>query len=258
MRNFWKRTNRGLLLGGVLVLGTSIYVAIDYGRFSNGREDMQKVLSDYAQALAQASVAPDSQAQYGYEKTSAEQDALYNTLSEIVKEYWTDSFDSQYDYYPRKADMLGSVRYLAYEDDMPGYITSYNCNISQLELKKNGPGAAAFTMATEIVIDSYGCCSFPMLDTRWDIYYEEGAFSGDMTDDMIFEDMTPSDTEIKDTEEGADDELTYYEGGLRTTGAIAYSGELLYEDGQWKISWIDSQLDSPNPFTSVPREGGSQ
>lgn len=261
MRNFWKRANRGLILGGVLVLGTCTYVGIDYFRFSHGKDDMEQVLRSYTADLAQAAITPTSQAVYEYQKTDAEREAYYQTLGDVIRNYWTDTHDSDANYYYFKSDMLMSMHTIAYETnllEMPGYITGYTTNISQIKLTKNGPGAAKFSMNADMVVDTYGSCWFPTLSSYENSYYDPKENEDDDGYTSVTEDDITLWVNSDDEKEETDDELTYYEGSLRTTGSLTYYGELIYEDGTWKISWMDCYWsDGLYPIHTEPQEGGN-
>lgn len=246
MRNFWKRANRGLILGGVLVLGTSAYVGIDYFRFSHGKDDMEQVLRSYTAALSQAAITPKDQAAYEYQKTDAEKEAFYQALGDVIRTYWTDTHDTGTNYYYVKSDVLMNMHDIAYDTDFPGYVTSYTANIPKINLSKNGPGAATFSMNVDFVIDTYGSCYFPVLVTSEISYYDTADNKGDDMDSDMAEDKTDQ-----------DDNTEAYEGHLRTTGTLTYYGELLYEDGVWKISWMDYRSDGMYPFHTEPQEGGN-
>lgn len=247
MRNFWKRANRGLLLGGVLLLGTVCYVGIDYFRFSHGKDDMEQVLRSYVTDLAGAAVTPESQAAYNHQKAEAEKEAVYKALGDVIRAYWTDAHDSSDGYYIFKSDVLSSMHEVAYSTDLPGYVSSYTANISNIKFRKNGPGAASFSMSAEYVVETYGSCCFPTLEAYNYSLYD----AAQKTDGNEFTDTDEDDIDT------AEDNFSYYEGTLRSTGTIYYYGELLYENGSWRISWMNSAYDSPSPFETVPQEGGN-
>jgi hypothetical protein len=243
MRNFWKRTNRGLLLGGVLILGTGIYVGMDYYRFNHSKDDMEQTIRSYASNLAKLAITPDSQAVYGYQLTDAEKDTQYSALEQLIRSYWTDTYDNSEDYYIRRSDLLLTMHALVYNDypsEMAGYITDYTVNISKLKLTKNGPNAALFNMTMDVLVDSYGYTAYPALDGMNFIDSIGSVVSTDSWDD--------------DEDDEASEDDTYYDGALRTTASITYTGELLYEDGAWKISWMN---DYGNSFQTESVKGGT-
>lgn len=261
MRNFWKRANRGLILGGVLVLGTAAYVGIDYFRFSHGKETMEQVLKNYTADLSKAAITPESQAIYEYQKTDAEKEAAYKALGDVIRTYWTDTHDSNADYHYQKSDLLMNMHDIAYSTELPGYVTGYTANISKVKFTKNGPGAASFSMNLDMVIDTYGPCYFPTLGSYEGSYYynkTNGADDEKYTDLYTDEAISLGTDSAKDDEKENDDDLTYYEGALRTTASLTYYGELLYEDGTWKISWLDCDWDGGiYPIQTTPQEGGN-
>ncbi len=246
MKKFWKRANRGLILGGVLILGVSVYEIIDYSRFANGKDEMSSVISGYITDLSNASLATGDLAEYDHEKTDEEKAALYQKLSSVIKTYWTDTHDAD-DYYYYKKDMLLSVYEVAYDTWYPGYVTEYSVNLSNLSFTKNGPNAALFSVDAQFVVETYGSCEFAT-PTGYDNSYYDPTISEDDYSDDEYEDYdldfaisvgVDSTADADDNDSEDDDDFEFYEGKLRTSGTLSFTGELLYEDGGWKISWMD-------------------
>lgn len=252
MNKFWKRANRGLILGGVLILGVVVYEIIDYSRFVNGQDEMESVLSGYITDLGNASIATGDLAEYGHEKTEEEKAALYQKLSSVIKTYWTDTHEDSYNTY--KKDLLLSVYEVAYDTDYPGYVTDYSFNLSQLSFSKNGPNAALFSVEMQLVVDTYGSCMFATPTDYDSSYYSS---SSDTEDDLYEDYVEIIVDDDDDTDDDSDEsEIAYYEGNLRTTGTVTLFGELLYEDGGWKISYIDSDYSGFNAaYTTTIHEG---
>lgn len=233
MRNFWKRANRGLLLGGVLVIGVAGYVTIDYIRFMNSRDAIEQTLNDYFTGITQASVTPAEQQSFGYKKTEAQQETYYNNLADVIRAYWTDTFDNSGSYAGcRKSPLLQMAHDVAYDTEYPGYITNYTINLSKLTLSKNGPNAVLFQASASYALDTYGECPYLNLCYYDTVYYD-------------------SDSEDNDTEH------TFYEGALRTALDLTIHGELLYENGSWKISYMNLYWSGDEWSSTVPLKGGN-
>ncbi len=246
MKKFWKRANRGLILGGALILGVAVYEIIDYSRFANGKDEMSSVISGYITDLSNASLATGDLAEYDHEKTDEEKAALYQKLSSVIKTYWTDTHDGD-NLYCYKKDMLLSVYEVAYDTWYPGYVTEYSVNLSNLSFTKNGPNAALFSVHAQFVVETYGSCEFATPTgydyTDYDTETSEDEYSDYESEydesDLGITVTVDSTDNADDNDNEENDNSEFYEGKLRSTGTLLFTGELLYEDGGWKISWMD-------------------
>ncbi|MDD4495771.1 MAG: hypothetical protein PHV32_15785, partial [Eubacteriales bacterium] len=63
--NYFRRINRGIVLGIVLVIGLSCYLAIDSIAFEDEREAIKQVLEDYARDMKAFLLLPEKYREIG-------------------------------------------------------------------------------------------------------------------------------------------------------------------------------------------------
>lgn len=240
MKRFSGTLNRGLVLGAVLALGTTAYVAVDYMRFSNGKPEMEATLKGYADAMAKASVYPAKQQTFGYELSDEESKSYLEGLCNAVRSYWTESESSEsvldiFTSYTSENVIFFLNLYTtdSFYSTLPGKITGLGVELSKITLKKNGPGSATYEADVKMQIESSGTSVIYMLN----------GFPTELN--TITEDSYL-------LENSSGDEYVY-NGSLISTYSCEISGELTYVDGEWKISTLSQYNDEE--FTSVYSKG---
>lgn len=250
MRNFWKRTNRGLILAGVLIAGTACYVGFDYLRFTNGKKDMEKLLEDYCKELSASVVLPKDKADYSYTLSDEEKKAYSTLIQDTVRKYWSEPKDINTDDYFVKSDILTFCADAAAGNSV-GKIYEYNINASNLKFKKNGSGAALFSMNVSYKVMSTGSCFIPTLSNSYYVTVQSSQSAIDFPYDS--DEIMTKDTDAVDDKENNSDE---YKGDLSSTATIPVDGELIYVDGAWKINYINYSY-LGDDFNTVPVKGGN-
>ncbi len=87
MKHFWKKVNRGLLLGGVLLLGLVIMIVLRQVRFEKEVPEIKETAENFARELAQLNLTPERVSVGG--KLSQEQlDKKLQELNAWGTAYW--------------------------------------------------------------------------------------------------------------------------------------------------------------------------
>ena len=64
MKKFLRKVNRGLVLGGVLIIGTTIYIIADLKNFEKEKPAVEQRVTEYTQAVAKFNITPDKYREY--------------------------------------------------------------------------------------------------------------------------------------------------------------------------------------------------
>ena len=203
----FKRINRGLILGAVLIAGTVGYVIVDNIRFKDSKSDIDKTVNDYFSRISEANVSDDS-------KKTAEK------VGEIVSDCWI--YDKAADYnYSGLTGLLESVNSYRGSGYTPteGKIEEYNMDINITSIRKNSPNGAVVVLGADFYCVFTGKPSVFEIDAFYDLSNMMYSY-GDEDD----EDEEENDTVTKYTYSGGFDNITV---------------QLYYTDGEWKITSME-------------------
>lgn len=213
MHLFWKKVNRGLLLGGVLLLGLIVMIVVHNLRFSMEKDDILKISEDYVQTMLNFNQLSKN-ATVGEKLTDAQKQAELDALNAAFAKNWYEgesdirssfcsSTDLRLKLVERHANELTCV-----PTDVKGIINRSGCTVTQ-----DGPNRAL--------------CTVSLLDLNATVYGDGSLF-------------------------GLVEGGVYYEGDIEDSAlAVSYYGSYTFElervNGEWKIvsvllsnSWISS------------------
>ncbi len=145
---FWKKTNRGLWLGLVLLVALALFIIIGEVRFGLQKKEIRATAKEYARALLSVNVTEGALGEDGY-LTEAQKTAQKAALDQIAKDYW----------YTGSADINSRNYDLATLDDLlskwqsvtPGAVTAISCRADdwEVEITRDGPGRVLVTLTTD-------------------------------------------------------------------------------------------------------------
>lgn len=226
MKKFLKRANRGLILGGIILVILVIYLVIDYATFSAQKDDIANVVKGYIAEIDALNTDADSFDETKFDDTMAK-------IQTILDTYFCDKSGSQGSYVYTKSKLYTeyaeSKTWVELQADGSS-ITDADYEYSNFSVKKNGPGSAYVTvnLTYNYVIE------IPSASFNYDDADSEDSYV--MADFGVFGPTGFSfiDPEVSTYDLEASETITRNE----SLTAIYYL-ELYKVDGEWKISNID-------------------
>lgn len=220
LKTLWKKANRGVLLAIVLILVLCCYIVIDKLTFSNEKPEIDETMQTYLTTYLDALTVSEDFITAGGTWDASSIAKQRETLSEIIKTYWTDTFyQSNNGWYSQidKGEFLETLQ-STYSDSLlnQGYITNIDNMISNVRITKNGPGAAIYTCTLKFTTTTQGTTDFVSVDgntntTNANYWYDDSTSTVPVTETQT---------------------LTF---------EYDVQVELLRENGTWKISNLTQQ-----------------
>lgn len=152
MKKFLRKVNRGLVLGGVLIIGTTIYIIADLKNFEKEKPAVEQRVTEYTQAVAKFNITPDKYREYNISLSKEYSQKTAADWQAILDEYWLDTkvpTDDIYYFYDNKSYLGESVNYYI-EDKQRGYVTDISIDLTDCKIKKDGPDAAVMSCIANI------------------------------------------------------------------------------------------------------------
>ena len=152
MKKFLRKVNRGLVLGGVLIIGTTIYIIADLKNFEKEKPAVEQRVTEYTQAVAKFNITPDKYREYNITLGTEDSQKIAADWQAIIDEYWIDKKILENDIfyaYDDKSYLEKSVNYYI-ENKQRGYVTDISIDLTDCKIKKDGPNAAVMTCVANI------------------------------------------------------------------------------------------------------------
>ena len=152
MKKFLRKVNRGLVLGGVLIIGTTIYIIADLKNFEKEKPAVEQRVTEYTQAVAKFNITPEKYREYNITIGTEDSQKISADWQAIIDEYWIDKKILENDIfyaYDDKSYLEKSVNYYI-ENKQRGYVTDISIDLTDCKIKKDGPNAAVMTCVANI------------------------------------------------------------------------------------------------------------
>lgn len=228
MKKFLKKANRGLLLSAIILVVLVIYIVSDYFSFQSQKDTINQTVNNYFTDIYNANLT----------KTGTLTEHC-DEIKKIIRSYWSDAetFDS---WTTRQSDMIDYAEYLITDKEAVLDISDVNFSISQMKVKKIGPGYASVTLSYSVSIT--GKSNSYAITPSYCRILSENEDSWDEDEDM---------DDLKDsTENNGTSKKEPVLGTLKYSVPEAVI-ELHKEDGTWKICSFDAYS---NSSSFVPAE----
>lgn len=158
IKKFLRRMNRGVLLGGIIVVGLVIYIVVDTVNFKKDIPMFEQFIEDYYADISEIAVTPkENQSVKDLGITEKELTRVKEEYRSFIDENWTNYSNDLY-YYTTKEDVIGNVdnfngiqtKYLE------GYVTDWNYRLSRIKVNKLGPNIVSITYVDDVTVDFTG------------------------------------------------------------------------------------------------------
>ncbi len=150
MKNFMRKVNRGLVLGGVLIIGVTVYVVADYKRFDSEKPEVEELVREYVGAFAEFNITPEQYRETSIQYSKEDSINRIAEFNEFADKYWIDTENSELDifsYFVNKDRFSAAMQNLI-DFEERGYITEFSIDITDMKIKKDGPDAAVATFTS--------------------------------------------------------------------------------------------------------------
>lgn len=214
LKKMWKTSNRGLILGLILIVVLVIYISVDKITFNNEKPLIEETLNNYVKELTEVIQTDEAFITSGSKWTSDSLNELKKEYQEVLNKYWTNTFyvDSNYSWGQQSLSACRQNLNDLFDPQPPAadseYITNLTYRIVDSKITKNGPNGAKVTFDLQCTFEHQGNVSFL-------------GFDGSITNPSNFY-WTDSPSDIT---------------AVRSfNGTFSLSYDLLREKGEWKIS----------------------
>lgn len=168
LKKMWKQTNRGIVIGGVLIIGVMVYTKIDNTIFEKEAPSIEKAFRDYANEFIAVNVDDNTSVTSDQESTKELVKAKENRYNKVLDKYWTTkeySLMNQNGFLINKPNIMETIHEGCNNVDfMSSRISKINTELSYVDVKKSGPNGAMVECRAETECSFYGPVSFYLLD----------------------------------------------------------------------------------------------
>lgn len=221
-----RKLNRGLALGGALLVGLAGFVVFDYVNFKSNKQDIQSAVETYLTEAAKASTAQGSARREEWKK-ALEDNWGYN-------EFYQNNFMVDY---MTASDLKDGIERTNDEELSKGQLSECSVRVKDVKVSKAGPNLAQAEVSYSMSFKGKGQAYLLTLN----------GLSNTIYDTMNFQ----------ETELEYDFDSNVFD-GLEYEGSISYDESanffLEYEGGKWKIVAADGYT---NDFFITDEDGNN-
>ncbi|MBQ8431864.1 MAG: hypothetical protein IJX28_03165 [Clostridia bacterium] len=186
MHRFWKKVNRGLLLGGILLLGLAVFIAVKEAQFKKEIPAIRENVEGCMQELLEINLTPEG-VEPGDYLTEEQRAECRAALEAWFDRYWDpSSIDEQVEFCD--ADELRS-RYLAVLEEMVldcYYDVQFSITDQDIDVVPSGPDYATVSLFSDTVKATYrGFTADSLFLSQRNVYVE--IEEGEVCDPTVFE-----------------------------------------------------------------------
>lgn len=147
MKKFLKRVNRGLLLGGIVLVGFVVFVITDTMSFKKNKPVIEDAVRSYVEQLGNTAVTK------GITK-----DEIKKNIDSLINNCWT--FSEKEIGGMNQSEYKNSLELVTEDQDEGAYISKWTASISDVSISKAGPGYAIAKFDCQIVAEFVGNAYF--------------------------------------------------------------------------------------------------
>ncbi len=161
MKKFFRKANRGLILGGLLTAGLTIYIITDLNNFKTEKPLIEETVKEYASALSDFNITPEKYRELNVKYSAEDSEKRIKEFAGFTDKYWLsvdDAVNEMFGWASLKEDFAESMK-LVTDDISRGYITEFSVDLSGCKINKDGPGCAVMTCDASIYFEGTENCA---------------------------------------------------------------------------------------------------
>ncbi|MGN1481541.1 hypothetical protein [Porcipelethomonas sp.] len=220
MKKFFKKANRGLLLGGIVLVGFIAFVITDTISFKKNKPVIEDEIKSYVNSLESIAVTKDLSS-----------NLLEKNINELISEYWTFSNEKNESYYygVNQNEFKNNLEDITSEQEDGVWVSKWTAKVGEVSISKAGPGFAQVSFDCQIVAE----------------------FSGNAYL------LTPCDAMTMDCYAYYGESVPSTLSRISVDGT--YEATMTQKDGKWKICCVDAYGWNSSEITAVDeQEGGNE
>lgn len=155
MKHFFRRVNRGIALGVVLLIGLAVFIWQDEATFQKETPAIEHTVTSYLDAMSKINTFEPNLQKIGATMTKEQQTAKQQEIKKIIDQYWTES--NVRNGMP-KSMLLEQVNQMVTKNSNgKGYIQKFTVRLNGTPtIKKTGPGSASADVRYDVVMEYAG------------------------------------------------------------------------------------------------------
>ena len=176
-----RKLNRGLLLGGTLLVGLAGFVVFDYFNFKSNKSDIEDAVKTYLNDAAKASISSDGNCKEAWEKV-IDDNWGYN-------EFYSKNFMF---HYVTANSLKDQVNNMTENELAKGHLTDCTVNIRDIKVSKTGPNLAQAVVEYSLSFEGTGLAQILDIDGVTDCVLDSSNYQfeySNSVDDNVFKDL---------------------------------------------------------------------
>lgn len=159
MKHIYKRINRGIVLGVVLLVGLAAYIWKDETDFQKETPVIQQTVTSFMEETCASSVSDTEHQNFNSVLTKSQQEQQLKKVNSLIDKYWIDSDDENA---LTKSRLLEQVKGMVTENSKGnGYVQKCTVKLNGTpEVKKSGPSLASVETEYIVVMEYAGDPNF--------------------------------------------------------------------------------------------------
>lgn len=155
MKHFFKRVNRGIVLGVVLLIGLAVFIWQDESNFQKETPAIEQTVTSYLDALSKINTFDTNLQKIGTTMTTEQQTAKLQELTKTIDQYWA---ESNVQNHAAKSELLAQIKEMVSQNSKGnGYIQKFTVRVNGTPtVKKTGPSNATARVDYTIVMEYTG------------------------------------------------------------------------------------------------------
>ncbi|NLJ31368.1 MAG: hypothetical protein GX424_07205 [Clostridiales bacterium] len=156
MRHFFKRVNRGILLGVILLIGLTVFIWQDETVFQKEIPSIESTTAAYMEGIGKINTSGKDFQKIGATMTKEQQKAKLTEFTDFINRYWIESESKNA---ISKSTLIEQIKGMMEKDSGGnGYIQKFTVKQNgQPKVSKTGPGSADINAEYTFVIEFAGC-----------------------------------------------------------------------------------------------------